>query len=260
MRDLRQGTTSVINITASGAPRGPEQVPQLLQRPALSSNGNVAAFSSTVANLVDGDDNGAEDVFIRRTDPPVGDLISSPRVERWGRVRVKADDPRADTYVCRYDKKPAFRCGTTIRVPRGAGRRLFVRAGGPGMQFDPDPISVLLSRDRRPPRLRMRRLAGSNLRVIRGVASDRNGVAKVEVGFVKGTRPFFCKALVTRARFHRRASRANCAKYKLFRARGTTRWSFRLPRATHGYYGIFVQATDRIGNHTKVLGVGGFSS
>ncbi len=260
MRNLRQGTTSVVNVTASGLPRGPEQVPQLLQRPALSNDGNVAAFSSTSTNLVDGDGNAVEDVFIRRTDAPLGTLVSKPRVERWGRVRVKADDPKAKTFVCRYDSKPAFRCGASIQVPRGAGRRLFVRAGGPGMQFDADPISVLLTRDRKPPTLRVRRLPRANLRVIRGTASDRNGVAKVEVGFVKGDRPFFCKALVTRARFHRRASRANCAKYTLFTARGRTRWSLRLPRRIHGYYGIFVRATDRIGNRTKVLGVGGFSS
>jgi len=260
LRDLQLGTTSVVNVTATGTPRGAEQVPQLLQRPALSNDGNVAAFSSTVTNLAPGDNNGAEDVFVRRTDAPTGDLVSKPRVDRWGTVRVKADDPAASAYVCRYDRKPVFRCGATIKVPRGAGRRLFVRAGGPGMQFDADPISVLLSRDRTPPRLRMRRLARANLRVIRGVASDRNGVAMVEVGFVKGDRPFFCKALVTRARFHRRASRANCAKYKLLKARGTTRWSLRLPHAIHGFYGIFVRATDRIGNRTKVLGVGGVSS
>ena len=39
---------------------------------------------------------------------------------------------RRRRFVCRYDSKPAFRCGATIKVPRGAGRRLFVRAGGPG--------------------------------------------------------------------------------------------------------------------------------
>ncbi len=246
-------------MTASGAPRLPEQVPQLLQRPALSNDGNVLAFSSTVTNLVDGDVNGAEDVFIRRTDAPAGELVSRPRTDRWGTVRVKADDPLAKNYLCRYDSKPAFNCGASIKVPRGAGRRLFVRAGGPGMQFDADPIEVLLSRDRKPPRVRMRRLAPRGLRVIRGTASDRNGVGMVEVGFVYGTRPFFCKALVSKRRYTRKASRANCAKYKLLKARGTTRWSLRLPRAVHGYYGIFVRATDRIGNRTKVLGVGGVS-
>ncbi len=55
------------DVTASGGPRGPELERQLLQRPAVSADGHVIAFVSGASNLVGGDYNGAEDVFLRIT-------------------------------------------------------------------------------------------------------------------------------------------------------------------------------------------------
>jgi Tol biopolymer transport system component len=60
-------TTSTVDVTSSGGPRGPELERQLLQRPAVSGDGRVIAFVSGASNLVGGDYNGAEDVFLRIT-------------------------------------------------------------------------------------------------------------------------------------------------------------------------------------------------
>src|SRR5439155_1068530 len=76
VRDLEQRTTSVVGVADDGSPRAAELVPQLLQRPALSADGRIAAFSSTAPNLVAGDTNGREDVFLRLLDAPQTDLVS----------------------------------------------------------------------------------------------------------------------------------------------------------------------------------------
>jgi Tol biopolymer transport system component len=60
-------TTTTVDVTASGGARGPELETQLLQRPAVSADGRVFAFVSGASNLVGGDYNGAEDVFLRIT-------------------------------------------------------------------------------------------------------------------------------------------------------------------------------------------------
>jgi Tol biopolymer transport system component len=60
-------TPTTADLAASGGPRGPELERQLLQRPAVSADGHVVAFASGANNLVGGDYNGAEDVFLRIT-------------------------------------------------------------------------------------------------------------------------------------------------------------------------------------------------
>jgi Tol biopolymer transport system component len=60
-------SASTVDVTAGGQARGPELERQLLQRPAMSADARVIAFVSGAANLVDGDYNGAEDVFLRVT-------------------------------------------------------------------------------------------------------------------------------------------------------------------------------------------------
>lgn len=60
-------SASTVDVTAGGQARGPELERQLLQRPAISADGHVIAFVSGAANLVGGDYNGAEDVFLRIT-------------------------------------------------------------------------------------------------------------------------------------------------------------------------------------------------
>jgi Tol biopolymer transport system component len=146
VRDVEQRTTSVVSATASGDPRGPELVKQLLQRPAVSQSGKVAAFISTAPNVTPGDTNGVADVFVRLMAPPRGSVIRPSRPGRRPVAYLGADDPLANDFVCQVDTRLPFVCrGGAVRLPRGlgAGRHtLTARAGGPGMLYDPRPLRI----------------------------------------------------------------------------------------------------------------------
>lgn len=142
VRDLRLRTTSVANVTARGArPRTRELVRQLLQRPTLSDDADVVAFTSTAANLVTGDGNRAEDVFLRSMDAPRGGFLQAPPSltrRRQARFRLQADDRGATAFLCSVDGRRRV-CGLRSRLPplRPGRHTLSVRAGGPGMLFSP---------------------------------------------------------------------------------------------------------------------------
>jgi Tol biopolymer transport system component len=128
--------TTLLDVPSSGRVRRPPHGKQLLQRPSLSADGNVAAFTS-FARLVADDRDRAEDTYVRRTAPAVARV----RVRR-GRYRITADDPRARAFLCRLGKLQGF-CnpkGSVAFLPRG--RYVFaVRAVGPGMR--PGPLARL---------------------------------------------------------------------------------------------------------------------
>ncbi len=180
VRDLRQRATSVVGVADDGSARAAELVPQLLQRPALSADGRIAAFSSTAPNLVAGDANGREDVFLRLLDAPQTDLVHR-QPGRRPVVELKADDPAATHFVCQLDRGALFACGPgRTRLPAGH-RVLRVRAGGPGMLYDPQALVVALVSEHRPPQVAIGGLGRGPLRTIHGTASDRSGVARVMV-------------------------------------------------------------------------------
>jgi Tol biopolymer transport system component len=250
VRDLAQRTTSVVDVANDGAPRAAELVPQLLQRPALSSDGRVAAFSSTAENLVAGDGNRNEDVFLRLLDAPQGDLVGRPVPRRRPIVDLTADDPAATHFVCQVDRGPLFECvrGRT-RMPRlGAGRHvLTVRAGGPGMLYDSHPLRIALRVDRKPPRVAIAGFGHGPLRAVHGTASDGAGVARVTVAVTyfagKG-----CRTLIGP-----RFKSAACPLHVFQPASGTRRWSLRLPQAVRGPVVVYVRAIDAAGNASRVV-------
>jgi Tol biopolymer transport system component len=248
LRDLQQGTTTVVNVTADGSPREGELVPQLLQRPAISNDGTFAAFSSTVPNLTDGDANAAEDVFVRLLDPPVGRVVSKPKPDHAGVVRVTADDPLARNFVCQVDLQQPFLCGASINLPAHAGAVLKVRAGGPGMLFDSTVMRVSLTNDHAPPSVRITIPKGHRISVLRGRASDTSsGVGRVEVAFVYLTKSG-CRYLNTRTTF----KKGSCLSQHKVVATGTRRWHLRLPKAVRGPYALYARAVDRAGNASKL--------
>ncbi len=140
IHDVKRGITVVADVTSRGsAPRGPELVPQHLQRPVLSDDGLAVAFSSTAANLAGPDSNGAEDVFVRSLAAPSGGFARAPaRVQRTRQptIRLVADDPAATLFLCSIDGRRRI-CGLRSRLPRLAPGRhvLRVSAGGPGMLY-----------------------------------------------------------------------------------------------------------------------------
>jgi Tol biopolymer transport system component len=248
-RDLLNGTTTVVNVTATGVPRGPELVPQILQRPALSNDGTFAAFASTVTNLVANDGNGAQDVFVRQLDPPVGRFVSRPRAGHAGTIKLAADDAQAKQFLCQVDAKRPYACGPSVRVSPTMGRMLHIRAGGPGLQWSTDRLSFVLNNDRTKPRVSVSKTTKSPLRVVRGRATDAGGIQRVDVSFVyfsgKG-----CRYLITRKRFSG-SSLQNCIKHVLVKASGKRNWSLRLPVAIRGPYVVIAVATDTAGNVSK---------
>jgi Tol biopolymer transport system component len=250
LRDTRENTTSLVNVTADGSPRGPELVPQLLQRPAISSNGKIAAFSSTVANLTPGDTNGAEDVFVRLMEPPVGRIVNGPRTAA-GRVKltVTADDPLARTFVCQIDLKTPFKCGPDINVKHNSGRDLKIRAGGLGTLFSA-PLTVPISNDRRAPTVTIHQPAGSKVRVLTGRAKDSSGIQSVLVSVVTYVKGTTCRYLATPTKY-KKLPCFQFARATFLRASGKRSWAFKLPHSIKGPLVVQARAIDNVGNISK---------
>jgi Tol biopolymer transport system component len=147
VRDLAEGTTTVVDVGPQGQAPSAERVSELLQRPTLSAIGYIAAFESTAASLT-GAGAVATHVFVRLMDPPQGYFVHPPPARTRSRtplVTVGADDPHATLFSCQIDGGPLFTCPPgRFRLPRvSVGHHvLHVRAGGPGMLFDPDRVSA----------------------------------------------------------------------------------------------------------------------
>ena len=71
-RDVQAGTTQLIDVDANGA----GSVNQVMTILVISSNGQFVAFDSFVGALVNGDNNGASDVFVRDLNSSTTELIS----------------------------------------------------------------------------------------------------------------------------------------------------------------------------------------
>lgn len=146
LRDLLHGTTSVVNVPANGGKRAPELVTQLLQRPSISNNGQIAAFSSTAPNLTTGDTNEGQDVFVRLLAAPQGRTTRAARPGRRPVIYLGADDRLATDFVCRVEDLAPFACRAgAVRLPGGLSPGLHTvraRAGGPGMLYDPIALRI----------------------------------------------------------------------------------------------------------------------
>lgn len=146
LRDVRLGVTSIVDVPARGGRRQAELVAQLLQRPDISDSGTRVAFTSTARGLFPGEANPFEDVFLRLLAPPRTRLVGRPRAGRRPSVTVSADDPLATRVICRIDARTRLYCPRgRIVMPSGLspGRHVLgVRAGGPGMAFDPAGLQV----------------------------------------------------------------------------------------------------------------------
>jgi len=149
IRDLSLRTTSVVDVAPDGSPPGKEVVGQLLERPTVSSDGTVATFVSSAANLTAGG-SGLTQAFVRLLTPPRGKLprgARPPAPARHPRVVVGADDSHATLFECRVDRQLPFDCRPgVLRLPklRPGAHTLLVRAGGPGMLYDPLGLRIKL--------------------------------------------------------------------------------------------------------------------
>jgi Tol biopolymer transport system component len=145
--DLRVFAPTVISVGARGARRKKERTSQLLQRPSVSKDGRIVAFTSTASNLVADDPNLAEDVFVRVTAEAKARIVRGPSGvirSRTPRLDLTADDKHVTAFVCAVDGV-RFPCGRHSRLPRlpKGVHLLRVRAGGPGMVFQSKPVQRL---------------------------------------------------------------------------------------------------------------------
>jgi Tol biopolymer transport system component len=149
-RDLSLGTTSVVDVGPSG--QAPAYAPYarsatLLQRPALSSNGDIAVFESTATNLADGPTSEPH-LIIRLLAPPQASFTAGPPARTHARrvtVSVDADDPAANRFLCQVNHATPFGCRpgkiTFKNLPVGRDT-LSIRAGGPGMLLQPRALTA----------------------------------------------------------------------------------------------------------------------
>jgi Tol biopolymer transport system component len=243
VRDRHLETTSVADVSATGAPKGPEVTDQLLQRPALTSNAEVVAFASTASDLVADDTNSSQDIFLRLMTPPRGTAKLGTASGRRT-VTLVADDPGATTFVCRVDKAASYDCPAgRLTLPR-RGTTFRARAGGPGMLYDSHVLQVSLSNDRKAPSVKISPFTKTGLRTIRGTSSDAgSGVARVRVAVVYSPKKGACRGF-DGARF----VATQCRKRVYVTAQGRARWHVRLPVTVKGPVVVYARSVDRAGN------------
>lgn len=75
VRDIQTATTSLVTVNRQGTAAGAGQS-VVNSYPILSENGNIVAFSSGAADLVNNDTNGARDVFVRNISEGTTTLVS----------------------------------------------------------------------------------------------------------------------------------------------------------------------------------------
>jgi Tol biopolymer transport system component len=258
-RDLRGGSTASVGVSSRGAPRAKEAVSQLLQRPQISGPGDVIAFTSTAGNLVVGDANALEDVFVRILTPPRARFAQAPSgTVRTARpaFRLRADDRVANRFLCTIDGR-RFECGRQGRVPAvGNGPHVLrVRAGGPGMHFERGGatrrFTVAGVGARKRPLIRpsvtisqpTRQGFGGN--VVRGRA--RGGAVRVEV-MVASPSGDTCRFFDGQG-----YDRRDCRRLLFVIAEGTTRWQLRLPSVPKGVVVVRARAIDSAGNRSRMV-------
>jgi Tol biopolymer transport system component len=144
VRDLVLRATSVIDVGPEGQRPSRERVRELLERPALSTNGDQAVFESTAANLT-GAAGPQTHVFLRLMNPPSAHFTTPPPATVASgslTLHVAADDPAAHQFDCQVDGGASYACGSTITlVGLHPGRhRVSIRAGGAGMLYQATPL------------------------------------------------------------------------------------------------------------------------
>jgi Tol biopolymer transport system component len=147
-QDLTTATTLTADVTPQGTARGPELDAQLLQRPALSADGQVVAFTSGASNLVGGDSNGTDDLFIRVLVPPTTTVVQAPppsTTDRRPQVEFRGSLPLVTSGLCELDgRRRPCPMGRPFRLPklRAGAHVLHAFAGAPGTLYDPHGVTV----------------------------------------------------------------------------------------------------------------------
>ena len=147
-QDIATGTTITADVTPQGTARGQELDAQLLQRPVVSPDGRLVAFTSGAADLVSGDYNGTDDLFVRILAAPTTSVVQAPpatTTDRRPMVEFRGSIPLVTSGLCEIDGR-RFTCpmGRPFRLPkvRRGAHVLSAFAGGPGTLFDITGVTV----------------------------------------------------------------------------------------------------------------------
>ena len=146
--DLQTDTIMTPDVAPDGSPRGMELDPQLLQHAAISGNGQTIGFVSGADNLVPGDYNGVDDVFLRAIAPPSTSVVIAPPAQTSDprpTVEFSASSALSTSGICVLDgHRRICPIGRPFRLPRvGPGAHtLSVYAGAPGLLYDPVGATV----------------------------------------------------------------------------------------------------------------------
>jgi hypothetical protein len=142
-QDLATRTLITPDVAPDGSPRAIELDPELLQHAAISGDGQVMAFVSGADNLVFGDYNGVDDVFVRTLEAPTTSVVQSPPAQTGDprpTVQFSGSTALSSFGLCVMGRH-RWLCplGRPFRLPRvGPGAHtLSVYAGAPGLLFDP---------------------------------------------------------------------------------------------------------------------------
>ncbi len=160
VRELRRGTTVLVDVTARGRLRGREPAVPLPGRPSLSADGATAAFASSAANFVGADRNRLADVFLRRLTP----AASATADRRVGLVKgrllivFRSSDRAPSPLRCRLDAGPPTLCplGGLLLPKLGRGTHVLrAYAGAPGAHYARRPIVIRMSFGKGRPQVRV---------------------------------------------------------------------------------------------------------
>ncbi|MCA1682433.1 MAG: hypothetical protein LC685_00265 [Actinobacteria bacterium] len=137
-----------VDVTPQGTARRPELDAELLQRPAISGDGQLIAFTSGANNLVPGDYNGTDDLFVRAIIPPRTRFVIPPSAATSDRrpvVEFAGSNPLATFGLCTLDgKRRTCPVGKAFRLTRllPGQHTLKVSVAAPGTLFDPVGATV----------------------------------------------------------------------------------------------------------------------
>ncbi|MEA2234971.1 MAG: hypothetical protein QOD83_4787, partial [Solirubrobacteraceae bacterium] len=109
VRDLAQRVTERVSVSTAGAQAHDGFFPGIAHRPSLSSDGKVVAFASPSADLVSGDRNRADDVFVRDRAAAKTSLVSVDSAGAQRRFAAsRAPSLSADGRYVAFDSDAAF--------------------------------------------------------------------------------------------------------------------------------------------------------
>jgi Tol biopolymer transport system component len=132
------GATQLVSVGAGGAPAD-----SLSTEPAVSRNGRYVAFDSSAGNLVAGDTNGFQDVFVRDRVAGTTQLVSALGPDRLS----TAPDISENGQVVVFTSQPSVGRSDVYRHDRGTGVTRLASVGLAGAAADSNSFGASVSPD-----------------------------------------------------------------------------------------------------------------